>query len=509
MLSKVLKPIDDILNLITMYRLMLYYLILLWIFSLFFSFFKFLPFSVLDLLISTPVIIATCWITNRIFAKIFNVVTNFESVYISALIISLIISPVLNFQGIIFVCLVSFIAMASKYVLVINKKHIFNPVAIAVFIPSILTIGSAGWWIGTQIMLVPILLGGLLIARKIQRVDLVLTYIIFYSLVNLILSKNNGDIYIRLFRTLFDAQNLFFAFVMLVEPLTTPARREFRIIYGAAVGILSFPQLHIFNFYLTPERTLLIGNIVSYFINPRTKLILTLKEKKLIAPSIYDFIFRMDKKFNFIPGQYLEWTLNVGNPDSRGNRRYFTISSSPTEDNLRIGVKTYVNPSIFKKKLFSLNPGDKVIAGELSGDFTIPQNPQQPLIFIAGGIGITPFRSILKYLLDKNIKLPITLFYSNKNFEDIVYKDILELGQKNLGIRTIYNLTNLDTIPSAWKGFRGKLTEEIIKKEVPDYKKAKFYLSGPHSMVVGFEDVLKKMGIKKSNIKKDFFPGYV
>jgi ferredoxin-NADP reductase len=115
---------------------------------------------------------------------------------------------------------------------------------------------------------------------------------------------------------------------------------------------------------------------------------------------------------------------------------------------------------------------------------------------------------MLKYLLDNNLKLPITLFYSNKKEDEIVYKDILDESLRKLNIKTIYNLTDLENIPKDWKGYRGRINEEIINKEIKDISNTKFYLSGPHAMVVGFEDILYSMGISQNNIKKDFFPGF-
>ena len=194
----------------------------------------------------------------------------------------------------------------------------------------------------------------------------------------------------------------------------------------------------------------------------------------------------------------MEWTLPQKNPDSRGSRRYFTLAASPTEGNLRIGVKFYPNGSSFKNKLLSLNTSDLIVASQLSGEFILPKDPQEKLCFIAGGIGITPFRSIIKYLLDTNQKREITLFYSNKTAEDIVYKDIFDRAFQKLGIKTIY--VNTDKM--------GYIDETMIRERVSDFKDRTFYLSGPHSMVDAFEKTLKNMGISSSQIKIDFFPGY-
>lgn len=509
MLNKIIKPIDDILNKITMYRLVLYYLIFLWFVALILSFFAILPFTFLQFILSTFVILITCWITNKIFSLIFKAVTNLESVYISALILILIVTPFRSVSEIGFLIIVSIIAMASKYIFALNKKHIFNPAAFAVFATSVLTIGSASWWVGNQWMFLVVLIGGILVIRKIQRFSLIFSFLAIALFIISVFSLINGINLLQIvFTTILDSPILFFAFVMLVEPLTTPTTKNLQIIYGIVLGILFYPQIHIGSYYLTPEAALLIGNIFSYTVSPKYKLILSLKEKIKIAPDIYEFMFNINKKINFSPGQYLEWTLNLKNPDSRGNRRYFTIASSPTEENLKIGVKFYSESSSFKKNLISLKAGDKILAGQLSGDFVLPKNNNQELVFIAGGIGITPFRSMIKYLLDNNSKLPVTIFYANKKPSDIVYEDILSDTEKKLGIKTIYTLTDLENIPKNWNGEKGRVSEEMIKKYVSDYKKNIFYLSGPHSFVAGFEGVLRKMGVKSNSIKKDFFPGY-
>jgi len=498
------KPLDDILNKITMYRLVLYFLIFLWICGLIFSFLNLLSFSYLELLISTSIIILTSFITNKVFARLFNTFTNLESVYISSLILILIITPARTIQEYIFIIFASIFAMASKYILNINKKHIFNPVAVSVLVAFLFSIGGASWWVGTSAMLIPVLFG-LLIVRKIQRFSLFFSFLITAISVLILFSFiSSFDTFLILKNTLFESPLLFFALIMLTEPLTTPPTKNLQIYYGIIVGILFYPQIHISTFYLTPEAAL-----ISYLVSPKEKLILFLKEKIRLTHDTYDFVFNLNKNFSFIPGQYLEWTLGFKNPDSRGNRRYFTISSSPTEKDLRIGVKFYENSSSFKKNLLSLNMGDRIIAGNLAGDFVLPKDENKKLVFILGGIGITPFRSIVKYLLDNNKKIPAVVFYSNKEKSDIVYKDLLEKAKEKLNIKTIYNLTDLENIPKDWEGESGRINKDLIKKYVPDYKERIFYLSGPHSMVSGFEEVLFEMGVNPTNIKKDFFPGYV
>lgn len=495
-----MKLIDDFLNKTTMYRLTLYYLIVLVLGALVFSFLGLLSFTPLALIVSVSLLLACCWLTNTLFAEVFKVPANLESVYISALILALIIRPAQGISDLFFLFWAGVLAMASKYIFVRKGSHLFNPVALAVFLTAVILNQSANWWVGTRSMLLLVFLGGLLVIRKTQKEALAVSFLVTAVLTILISSFLKGSNFASLFRQLTtDTPFFFFVFVMLTEPLTLPAGRKLQMIYGGLVG-MGF-------YYLPPETALLIGNIFSFLANPKIKLILKLKEKRQIAPDIYDFIFTPDKKLNFLPGQYLEWTLKCDDIDSRGNRRYFTLSSSPTEEEIRIGVKFSPNSSSFKKALLAMSNTDEIAAAGLAGDFVLPDNKQRKYVFMAGGIGITPFRSMIKYLLDTNQSQDIVLFYANRTAQDIVYQKILNRAEMR-GIRTIYTLTDINNLPLEWQGEKGRIDKEIIARQIPDYQERLFYLSGPHGMVTSFEETLEEMGIKKDQIKTDYFPGF-
>lgn len=504
-----LNVIDAFLNKITMYRLVLYYLLVLLGAAVFFAFLHILPYNPLAIIFSATVLLAVCWVTNRIFSTVFGAPVNFESNYITALILALIITPAFSFHGLIFLVWAGILAMASKYILAIRKKHIFNPAAIAVVLTAFAINQSATWWIGSLVMLPLVFLGGLLIIKKTQREALVISFFVVSVLtIALFGILNNNNLVSLLSKVFFNSSLFFFAFVMLVEPQTTPPTKNLQMIYGIIVGILFAPQIHVGSLYSTPELVLVIGNLFSYIVSPKEKLILKLKEKLQISPDTVDFIFSLKNKFEYTPGQYMEWTLAYDRGDSRGNRRYFTLASSPTEDNIRLGVKLYQPSSGFKKALFNMSDQNSIVASQLAGEFILPKDKTQKIVFIAGGIGITPFRSILKYLIDTGEKRDIVVLYSNKNAVEIVYQDILDQAKDKFKIKTVYALTDLSTILEDWMGRKGRVNEVMIKEEVPDYAERIFYLSGPHAMVAGFEQTLKKMGIKKNQIKIDFFPGY-
>ena len=279
--------------------------------------------------------------------------------------------------------------------------------------------------------------------------------------------------------------------------------------YGIIVGILFAPAIHIGSIYSTPELALVVGNIFSYIVSPKKKLVLKLKEVRQISSDSYDFVFTPDKPLSFRPGQYMEWTLGHDKSDSRGLRRYFTLASSPTEKELRMGVKFYPDGSSFKKSLISMQAGDKIVATGLAGDFVLPKDKNEKLVFLAGGIGITPFRSMIQYLLDNGEKREVALLYSNKKISDVAYRETFDLAEKNLGIKTVYAATSPEENISSSPNFVRRIDEKTISEKVPDYRERIFYLSGPRGRVDAFDDTLRKMGVGKKQIKKDFFPGFV
>src|SRR5579872_253754 len=508
-MNKFVKLIDAFLNQITMYRLVLYCL-LIWLgFAAILGWAKILPYNPLQIVLSALFLTAVAYLVNWIFAKIFEAPSNPESSILTALILALIIKPAKTPEEYIFLAWAAALAVASKYIFAVGKKHSFNPAAVAVLITAYFAGQSANWWVGTAAMFPLVFLGGALIVRKIQRFDLVLSAILVAMTLSFSFGFARGSSIATLIKQcILDSPIWFFSFVMLTEPLTTPPTKGLQILYGALTGFLFAPQTHIGGFYFTPEAALVTANIFSYMVSPKQKLTLYLKQKIRLTPSVYDFVFVADKNLRFKPGQYLEWTLGHKQPDNRGSRRYFTIASSPTEPELRMGVKFYSDSSTYKDNLLAMPRGGKIIASQLAGDFTLPKKTDTKLAFIAGGIGITPFRSMLKYLLDTGTSRPITVFYGNRYSEDIAYKDILDQAEQRLGIKVVYLLTDQATPPDNLMAYQGRITPEIIKKEMPDYRKRTFMISGPRAMVQTTEQILTEMGVQKKQIKSDFFPGF-
>src|SRR5947209_3459771 len=237
--------IDYFLDRVTMYRLVLYVLIGLIAIAAVLSYFILLPFSPLALLLSTLFLVIICWAANWILASIFAVPTNVESVYITALILALIIDPVKSPGDLQLLGWAAILAMSSKYILALNNKHFFNPAAIAVVITSFALGESASWWVGTAGMLPAVLLGGVLLVRKLRQGEMVVLFVTA-SLVTVCVASLVQELSVlrELQQLLVASPLFFFAAIMLTEPLTTPPTQNLKCIYGLLTGILFIPLIH-------------------------------------------------------------------------------------------------------------------------------------------------------------------------------------------------------------------------------------------------------------------------
>ncbi len=306
-----------------MYRLVLYYTAGLIAMAVVLGFPRMVPQDPTALTFSLVLITGTCWLTNRLFADLLQVPANTESFIITALILALIMPPVTahNFLGVAGLMLASFVAIASKFMLAVGRQHIFNPVAAEVVASALILDQPATWWVGGNLTLFPfVLAGGLLVTRKVQRLDTVGVYI----LANLAVTLGSTPLSMvgtACKETFFYSPLLFAGFAMLTEPLTAAHGKQSRLAYGAIIGALSSPNMHIGNFYPTPEMAFLAGNLFAYASSPKGRCKLTLLRIERAAAGCYDFVFQPDRQLAFQPGQYLDWTLRVLHPDDRGNRR--------------------------------------------------------------------------------------------------------------------------------------------------------------------------------------------
>jgi ferredoxin-NADP reductase len=227
-------------------------------------------------------------------------------------------------------------------------------------------------------------------------------------------------------------------------------------------------------------------------------------KKEKASNDAWRFYFEKPPKFEYDAGQYVKVKLKIKKPDSRGVTRYFTLSSSPTEPFLLI--TTRIIKSTFKLTLGKIKKGKEVRFRGPWGDFTL-QKDDRPVVFIAGGIGITPFRSMIKFVHDTKLKKKITLLVSYKTPEEILYKDEFEKIQSKIkNIKVVTTITQPEG--TGWKGEAGRIDEGKIKKHIANFKDNLYYIAGPDPLVDAMEKLLLGMKIKKQSILKDGFPGY-
>jgi ferredoxin-NADP reductase len=223
---------------------------------------------------------------------------------------------------------------------------------------------------------------------------------------------------------------------------------------------------------------------------------LTLIRKTKEASNVESFVFNPAEPQVWKAGQFIHCVLEHEPMDSRGEERWFTIASAPFEKELMITTRIASEKgSSFKAALSALQVGEAIEMIELDGDFII-EDPALSYVFIAGGIGITPFHSILKEADHAGVKLNVTLLYGNRD-EGIAYKEELDGFAKNNPNLVIHHVI----APQ-------RIDQSLIEKLVPNLQTPIFYVSGPEPMVESLGDVLKEMGVSASHLKQDYFPGY-
>jgi len=222
---------------------------------------------------------------------------------------------------------------------------------------------------------------------------------------------------------------------------------------------------------------------------------LPILEQKLIAENTCEVSLDLSgQNFQFIPGQYIRLTLpKLLYPDAKGASRVFSVASSP--DDKKISIAFRQTQSGFKKTIMELKPGSLVYVEGPFGYFTLPKKTSRPLVFIAGGIGITPFMSMLFYNSKRNLDYKITLLYGNKNKESAAYlNEIEEIAKTNSKISV--------------KNKFGPIDEEFIKENVKDIKESLWYIAGPPNLVASIKNLLLNLAVEEKNIFHDDFEGY-
>src|SRR6478672_8287926 len=257
---------------------------------------------------------------------------------------------------------------------------------------------------------------------------------------------------------------------------------------------------------------------------------LTLLEKdKVEGTDVVSFKFskqgdlgeKTDKTLlDYTAGQFAFFDIGGVYNDSKGPIRHFTISSSPTEN--FIMFSTRIRDSPYKKRLLTLEEGTKVKVRGPEGQFVLHQDYSKPAVFLSGGIGVTPFRTMIKYATDKQLPIKIVMFDSNRNINNILFKKEFDDWENiNRNLKIIYTISegedgrqheqSSSSVKSDWKGEYGRIDKAMILKylDTNELNNSLFYICGPPSMLQSMQTLLQEaLQIPKERIKVEEFTGY-
>jgi ferredoxin-NADP reductase len=220
------------------------------------------------------------------------------------------------------------------------------------------------------------------------------------------------------------------------------------------------------------------------------------------------FQFEKPPGFDFKPGQSADLTLlNPPETDSEGNIRTFSIASAPFEDQLRFATR--MRDTAFKRSLKKVPLGTVVKMDSAMGSFTLHKNAAKPAVFLAGGIGITPFSSIVRQADHDRAPHKLYLFYSNRLPEKTCFIEVLQnLEKTNPKFSFIATMTDVPRSKKTWNGETGRINKEMLSKHLNDLRGPIYYIAGPPTMVSGMRKMLVESGVDEDDIRTEEFAGY-
>jgi ferredoxin-NADP reductase len=233
-----------------------------------------------------------------------------------------------------------------------------------------------------------------------------------------------------------------------------------------------------------------------------------LKCKREIAEGTMAFHFEKPEGFVYKAGQFANCTLiNPAETDAEGNSRIFSLASAPYESELM--VATRMRDTAFKRVLKTMEPGMEVTLNAPHGSFTLHNNQSVPAVFLTGGIGVTPVRSIVLQAIHDKLSHRIIVFYSNRKPEDAAFLDDLrESHTANPNYTFVGTMTQMEKSRREWHGETGVISKAMLLKFIEDLTHPIYYIDGPPAMVKAMRQILNEAGVDDNNIRTEEFSGY-
>jgi ferredoxin-NADP reductase len=233
-----------------------------------------------------------------------------------------------------------------------------------------------------------------------------------------------------------------------------------------------------------------------------------LLKREEVAEGTMSFYFDKPTGFQFKPGQYLDCMLiDPLETDGEGNIRSLSLASAPAEKDLM--VATRIRDTAFKRVLKTMPLGSQLQIDGPLGSFTLHSTASRPAVFLAGGIGITPFRSIMMHSARMGLANRIVLFYSNRRPEDSAFlRELQQIGSENKNYQVVCVMTNMEKSKRPWTGETGYVDKAMLTRFVPDLAAPIYYVAGPPSMVTAMKEILTASGVNEDDIRSEDFAGY-
>lgn len=233
-----------------------------------------------------------------------------------------------------------------------------------------------------------------------------------------------------------------------------------------------------------------------------------LKRREEVAAGTMAFYFEKPMGFTYKAGQFADYTLvNPSETDAEGNIRGFSLASAPYEDDLMSATR--MRDTAFKRSLKTMKIGTELVLDAPYGSFTLHNNSKIPAVFITGGIGITPVRSIVLQAAHDNLAHKIFLFDSNRRPEGAAFLgDLMEAQEKNPSFTFVGTMTEMENSAQDWNAETGFINKEMLSKYIGDLTTPIYYLCGPPAMVTAMRTILNEAGVDDDNIRTEEFSGY-
>lgn len=517
-LTAVWNRVFAMLGRISMYRVVYLSLATLAVVSLVLSFFALVAPDPLELVVTLLVLSAVCVGVDAAAQSVLRLPWRIESSLITAHILLFILRPSLDLAALGGIAIAAAAASLSKYVLAWRGRHVFNPAAVGATVLTLLSIvwpalGASSWWVGTPALAAPVLLLGLAVLWRTEKVRVIAVFLVIAVAVAFLRTaaqyQTAGvevDAMTVFWQILWSSPFLFLGAFMLSEPLTLPPRRWQQFTVAGIVGVLAGWPIALGDITLGQERALLIGNLVAFAFAVRTAVRLTLQSRAELSPTVKELTFRVQDRLSFVPGQYIELEVPHAHPDARGTRREFSIASAPADlPLLRVAFKETSGSkpqSSFKKALAQVAEGERLAITGVWGDFVLPKRDVTPILMVAAGIGVTPFVSQLRQLRATSADRDIVLVYVASDSSELVYRADLEAS----GIPVlVFTRDEPADLPSHWLWARGvRLDADGLLKVVPDIASRHAYISGPAGLIADLAPALERA----RSITTDAFSGY-